>query len=124
MQRILRGRLTFTPRVNALHPLSDKIESGELDIRELLKLGELHVRELEGYDFVGPTRFDKLFSGIAVERPKYVAGHIPAGCEGIGPEDTFDGDYGRLLDRVCVKRVASPAGFGKGCTMPFACEAA
>ncbi len=26
--------------------------------------------EIDGYDFEGPTRFDKLFTGIAVERPK------------------------------------------------------
>ena len=76
LQRILRGRLTFTPHVNPI--------SGEID----------------GYDFAGPTRFDKLFTGIAVERP---AGEdCITGAEGIGPEDTFDGDYGRLLDRVCV----------------------
>jgi hypothetical protein len=43
LQRILRGRLTFTPRVDPI--------SGEAD----------------GYDFSGPTRFDKLFTGIAVE---------------------------------------------------------
>lgn len=63
-----------------------------------------------GYDFEGPTRFDKLFSGIAVERPKLLVRGDTTGCESIGPEDTFDGDYGRLLDRVCVKGVASPAG--------------
>ena len=38
--------VTFTPRNNPV--------SGEPD----------------GYDFEGPTRFDKLFTGIAVERPK------------------------------------------------------
>ena len=43
LQRILRGRLTFTPRQNPL--------TGEPD----------------GYDFTGPTRFDKLFTGIAVD---------------------------------------------------------
>jgi hypothetical protein len=47
-RRILRGRLTFTPHVNWV--------SGEVD----------------GYDFEGPTRFDKLFTGIAVERPNGV----------------------------------------------------
>ena len=39
LQRILRGRLVFTPHVNPV--------SGEVD----------------GYDFVGPTRFDKLLTG-------------------------------------------------------------
>src|SRR5260221_14548388 len=70
LQRILRGRLTFTPRVNPI--------SGEVD----------------GYDFAGPTRFDKLFTGIAVERPRTLDPNDLAGSEGIGPEDTGDGDYG------------------------------
>jgi hypothetical protein len=87
LQRIIRGRLTFTPRVNEI--------SGDVD----------------GYDFSGPTRFDKLFTGIAVERPKSVDPNDMSGKEGIGDEDTFDGDYGRLLDRVCVKGMASPTGF-------------
>jgi hypothetical protein len=41
----LRGRLTFTPWVNPF--------SGEVD----------------GYEFEGPTRYAKLFSGLAVEAP-------------------------------------------------------
>lgn len=68
LQRILRGRLAFTPRVNPW--------SGERD----------------GYDFAGPTRFDKLFAGIAVERPASLVSGDVSGCEGIGPEDTYDGD--------------------------------
>jgi DNA invertase Pin-like site-specific DNA recombinase len=89
LQRILRGRLTFTPRRN---PVSD---------------------EIDGYDFSGPTRFDKLFTGLAVETPAWVKNDSPTGCEGIGPEDTFDGDYGRLLDRAyerSVKVGTSPTG--------------
>ena len=89
LQRILRGRITFRLRN---HPLT-----GEVD----------------GYDFEAPTRFDKLFTGIAVERPAGVD-EGPLGSEGIGPEDTFDGDYGRLLERAyrkSVKVLASPTGF-------------
>jgi hypothetical protein len=56
--------------------------------------------EVDGYEFAGPTRFDKLFTGIAVERPSWIVPGDVAGTENIGPEDTFDGDYGRLLDRV------------------------
>jgi hypothetical protein len=48
----------------------------------------------------GPTRFDKLFTGIAVERPAWLVPGDITGCEDIGPEDTFDGDHGRLLDRA------------------------
>jgi len=77
LQRILRGRLTFTPRQNLL--------TGEPD----------------GYDFEGPTRFDKLFTGIAVETPAYIkASKTRRGFEDTTPEDTFDGDYGRLLDQA------------------------
>ena len=92
LQRVLHGRVTFTPHVNLV--------SGEVD----------------GYEFEGPTRFDKLFTGIAVERPKWIAPGDVAGTENIGPEDTFDGDYGRLLDRifkngkkgVCARRDSNP----------------
>jgi hypothetical protein len=91
LQRILRGRLTFTPHVNPV--------SGEVD----------------GYDFEAPTRFDKLFTGVAVERPASLESS-QAGTEGIGPEDTHDADYGRLLEQATavsdknVKGVASPRG--------------
>jgi hypothetical protein len=90
LQRILRGRLTFTPRVNEV--------SGDVD----------------GYEFEGPTRFDKLFSGIAVERPKDLDPNDLAGTEDIGPEDTGDGDYGRLLEAAitrkgwCARRESNP----------------
>lgn len=85
LQRILRGRLKFTPRADG-----------------------------GGYDFEGPTRFDKLFAGIACDTPTWLVPGDITGREQIGPEDTFDGDYGRLLDRAnpsSGKRVASPTGF-------------
>ena len=62
-----------------------------------------------GYTFEAPTRFDKLFSGIAVERPKFIE-YSNRGAEHIGPEDTFEGDYGRLLERAYGKRDSSPRG--------------
>ncbi len=74
LQRVLRGRITFTPRVHVL--------TGEPD----------------GYDSEAPTRYVKLFTGIGVERP--AGTDAVTGAEGIGPEDTFDGDYRRLLDRA------------------------
>jgi hypothetical protein len=76
LQRVLNGRIVFTPMENGL--------------------GQ------EGYDFVAPTRYDKLFTGVAVRRPDF----IPSGSEGtesIGPEDTHDGDHGRLLERAYGK---------------------
>lgn len=104
LQRILRGRLTFTPRRN---PISE---------------------EPNGYDFLGPTRFDKLFTGIAVETPQWVKECVVrTGTEHIGPEDTFDGDYGRLLARAyekSVKVLASPTGTAKGWQREFSGVAA
>ena len=38
-------------------------------------------------------------SGIAVPRPAWLAASV-RGTEHIGPEDTLDSDYGRLLERV------------------------
>ena len=85
LQRVLRGRITFTPRGN-------------------------------GYEFEAETRFDKLFTGVTIEPPPpWVVPWLgdTRGTEDIGPEDTFDGDYGRLLERAqnSGKRVASPTGF-------------
>ena len=76
LQRILKGRITFTP-------VSDSLGLGQT-----------------GYDFEAPTRFDKLFTGIATPTPKDLDPSDLSGTEDIGVEDTFEGDYGRLLDRV------------------------
>jgi site-specific DNA recombinase len=85
LQRILRGRLTCTPRDD------------------------------DGYDFSAPTRFDKLFTGMAVERPAWVKADTgPTGLEWVTPEDTMDGDYGRLLEAAsmrkgsCARRESNP----------------
>jgi len=53
-------------------------------------------REIDGYEFEGRTRFDNLFTGIAVERPQSLDPNSRIGLEGIGHEDTYNGDYGRL----------------------------
>ena len=71
----------------------------------------------DGYDFTAPTRFDRLFAGVVCPRPAWMPEGSGRGTEGIGPEDTFDGDYGRLLERAYTrlkrdgKLVASPTGF-------------
>ena len=64
-----------------------------------------------GYEFEAPTRFDKLFLSVAVEiSTKREVSY--EGTEHIGPEDTFDADYGRLLEAVQNrgKGLASPMG--------------
>ena len=54
-----------------------------------------------GYDFAAPTRFDKLFPGVTCPpAPPWLPAGDRRGLEGTTPEDTFDGDYGRLLDRA------------------------
>ena len=58
--------------------------------------------EPDGYEFTGPTRFDRLFTGIAVTRPVGID-HAPIGCEDITAENTFDGDYGRMLEAAAAR---------------------
>jgi hypothetical protein len=59
-----------------------------------------------GTDSAAETRFDRLFAGIVVPRPAWIPiGGVPSH---IGDEDTFDGDYGRLLAAVYRKGVTSP----------------
>ena len=60
-------------------------------------LGRRTTPKCEGYEFEAPTRFDKLFLGVAVETKREVSDE---GTEHISPEDTFDADYGRLLEAV------------------------
>ncbi|SRR6266852_4121380 len=70
--RVIRGRITFTPRADG------------------------------GFDFSAPTRFDKLFIGVLVPPPavlKPLVGDL-RGREHIGPEDTNEADYARLLKRA------------------------
>jgi site-specific DNA recombinase len=74
LQRVLQGRITFTPRADGL-----------------------------GYDFAAPTRFDKLFSGIACTPPAFVEAGTD-GTLGLGPAETFDGDYGRILEAAIARK--------------------
>jgi hypothetical protein len=93
------GRITFTLRKNEV---SD---------------------EIDGYDFEAVTRFDNLFTGIAVERPKSWDPTDLTGTEDIRAEDTLDAEYSRILQRAYNGRnqskrvsptptVTSESGFG------------
>jgi site-specific DNA recombinase len=85
LQRLLRGRIVFTPNA-----------------------------EGTGYDFIAPTRYDKLFTGIAVPIPAAPDWMAEVTHTEIGVDDTLDGEYCLLLERATefyVKRVASPTGF-------------
>ena len=86
LQRVLRGRITFTPYTNPY--------------------------AAEGYTFTAQTRFDKLFAGIATPRPAFIE-TVGVGTEGIRVEDTPDADYGHLLEQVYGKGVTSPTGTGR-----------
>ena len=56
--------------------------------------------EGKGYEFSAPTRFDKLFTGIVAPVPAFIKEGDQRGAEHLGPEDTMDGDYARLLERA------------------------
>ena len=73
LQRVLAGRIVFTPAHG-------------------------------GYSFEAPTRFDKLFAGVVVPLPAYLQAlrGNTRGTEHLGPEDTFEGDYGQLLAQVAT----------------------
>ncbi len=47
-----------------------------------------------------PTRFDRLFTKLVAPRPAFIRGGDARGTEHIGPEDTMEADYGRLLERA------------------------
>jgi hypothetical protein len=82
LQRVLSGRIVFTRRADG-----------------------------RGYDFSAPTRFDRIFAGVATPRPDWVDPTSTAAKEGIRLEDTYDADYGRLLESVrkLLASLASPS---------------
>lgn len=72
IERIVAGRIVFTPFADG-----------------------------SGYRFEAPTRYDRLFSGVSAPSacPSWIPDD-PRGTENIGPEDTFEADYDRLLERA------------------------
>ena len=86
LQRVLRGPIIFTPRADG-----------------------------QGYDFEAPTRFEKLFVGVACIAPAWadcadLVRDRGRGLEHLGTEDIPDADYGRLLELAYMKGVVRPAG--------------
>jgi hypothetical protein len=85
LQRLLRFRLTFTPRADGT-----------------------------GYDFSGPLASTSSSAGLWHLGPRGCRSGDTSGTGHIGPEDTFDGDYGRLLDAAfarkgsCARRESNP----------------
>jgi hypothetical protein len=78
LQKILRGRIVFTPRRDFI--------SGDID----------------GYEYAAETRFDQLFEGIVVERPANLP-YDRTGLEDVEVDALpYDAEYGKLLDRVKV----------------------
>jgi site-specific DNA recombinase len=82
LQRVLQGRITFSPWADG-----------------------------RGYDYSAETRFDKLFAGVVLaptklpaflstEPPSYLQPGDMRGTEHIRPEDTSDWDYEKLLERA------------------------
>lgn len=99
LQRVIQGRITFTPTQAVVH-CGDEIIFGQ-----------------PGYDFHAPTRFDKLFAGHTIRRPAV------APYDGPVPEYTFaeDADYGALLARAYGngKGLASPTGIEPSECLPI-----
>jgi site-specific DNA recombinase len=81
LQRVVNGRITFTPTADG-----------------------------RGYTFEAATRFDKLFTGIVAPRPGWAPEGDVRGTEHIRPGDTPDEDYGQLLDRITQKGVCARRG--------------
>jgi site-specific DNA recombinase len=80
--------------------LRGSVTQGRAVLQRVLR-GRLTITPLpEGYEFSGPTRFDKLFAGVVVPRPTYLRTGDVRGTEHIGTEDTPEADYGRLLERA------------------------
>ena len=91
MQRIVRGRITFTPHVNPV--------SGAVD----------------GYDFSAPTRFDRLFTGMSTVVPAGLNPHDRTGKEKMGVTPSLD----RFLGAVpSLKKVVAPAAGGRNSYEP------
>lgn len=82
LQRVLRGRIVFTP------------------------VGD-------GYEFCAPTRFDRLFTGVASPRPSWMSEDDTTGLEDFPDGFQFERDYGALLEKIHGKGMASPTGMGK-----------
>ena len=97
LQRILRGRLTFTLHVN---PVS---------------------HEIDGYEFEGPTRVDKLFTGIAVEwsgQSGWLRATLP-GASISGWRTAWTGTTGGSSTGFTRKEVTSPAGTSASQCLPI-----
>ena len=82
LQRVLQGRITFTPRPGG------------------------------GLDFTAATRFDRLFAGVVVPMPAWLAAKADnrEGTEHIGPDDTPDSDYGKLLEQAQGRKPKTKVG--------------
>ena len=61
-----------------------------------------------GYTFEGPTRFDRLFTGLAIRVPDFMQADAGMGLEDV--QATIDADYSELLERAYGQWVASPKG--------------
>ena len=62
----------------------------------------------DGYDFSGPTRFDKLFMGVVVRTAQLDQAERSSRDEHIEPVDTLDLDYGNYSNKSCLEKVGVP----------------
>jgi len=90
IERLIVGRIEFTLRHNEV---SD---------------------EVDGYAFEAVTRFDHLFTGIAVERPRNLDPMDRTGLDEIRPEDTMDAEYSQVLEQA-YRKSSVVGSVPKGC---------
>jgi len=93
----------------------ERVDEGGAFITFVALNGSGHVRVVKPEAKAGASLMsatEKQFDYVA--GPRYVDRIDRSGTEHIGSEDTFEGDYGRLLDRFYAKNaewLASPTGF-------------
>jgi hypothetical protein len=78
LQRVIQGRITFTPTKHVIYQ------------------GDSVFPDQPGYEFEAPTRFDKLFHGVAIKLPATTPykGELPV------MTSIEDADYGAMLERA------------------------
>jgi hypothetical protein len=82
LQRVIVGRIAFTPMRDAKG-------------------------DWTGYAFSAETRYDALFEGAIINRnAEFGTDRI----EGISPDDTMDGEYGRMLAKALGIKGGAPGG--------------
>ena len=101
LQRVLLGRLCARPLGVEVPTRMDHRARLEWLMANFALLEEM-CEAAGGYELTGETRFDRLFTGIAAPSAAWMKPYEGdrRGVEHITTDDTFEGDYGRLLEEA------------------------